>query len=105
MAQTDCRVIPRISRFCLIIICFLALALDNYVYAQDGYVDTHIHLDPLALARKKGTSFIRSQRGPGRSRGESQVSYGDMADNIIALMDKMGVERAVLMPPPQVPFQ
>lgn len=94
MAQADLEIMPRILRFCFIIACFLALTPDDAVYAQGGYVDTHIHVDPMALARKKG-----------RFRGESGVSYGDMAENIIALMDEMRVSKAILVPPPQVPSQ
>ena len=73
--------------------------------AEGGYADTHIHLDPMALVKRNKASGPRPMRGPARSRSQKSVSYRDLAENIITLMDKMGVEKGVLMPPPQVPFQ
>ena len=89
----------------LAVVCFMALFSCSVARAESGYVDTHIHLDPMAMVRQKGPSLARGPRGPGRSRGGSQVSYADMAENIIALMDEMGVAKAILVPPPQVPSQ
>ncbi len=70
-------------------------------------IDVHIHLDPMGLARK-GPSPAGAPRGPRRFRGRGgvrDVDYEGMAGNIVSLMDKMGVEKAILMPPPQVPGQ
>ncbi len=51
----------------------------------DGYIDTHMHLDGI---------YRSGSGGP-------VADYGPAADNLIAAMDRRGVERALVMPPPQ----
>lgn len=50
-----------------------------------GYIDTHMHLD----GRYRSGS------------GGPVVDYGTAANNLIAAMDRWGVQRAFVMPPPQ----
>lgn len=85
--------------------CLLLFFPDDVVFGENGYVDVHIHLDPMGLAQQRGPSFARRPRGPRQMRGERSIDYEGMASNIVSLMDKMGVEKAVLMPHPQVPSQ
>jgi len=53
-----------------------------------GYIDTHLHLDGLY-----------------RSGGVEVKDYQTAADNLIAKMDRYGVAKALIMPPPQNPAQ
>ncbi|MBU1125655.1 MAG: amidohydrolase [Candidatus Omnitrophica bacterium] len=87
----------------LIISCLLFSPTDSILYAEDGYIDVHVHLDPMGLVQKK-PFFTRGPRGP-RQRGNKGIDYAEMADTIVTWMDKMKVEKAILMPPPQVPTQ
>lgn len=92
----------------LLIIIFVTVSLSllfpwDTFCAGANYIDVHIHLDPMSLQRP--ASFARGPRGPRRFSGREGVDYEGMATNIISLMDKMSVEKAILMPPPQVPNQ
>ena len=90
--------------YLLMIACLLPFFPDDVVFGENGYVDVHIHLDPMGLARK-GPSSARPPRTPRRPMGGGRIDYEGMADNIVSLMDQMGVEKAMLLPHPQVPFQ
>ena len=88
----------------LMIVC-LTLFFPGGTFCEEGnYIDVHIHLDPMGLSQKS-PPIARGPRGPRRFSGRGSVDYEGMATNIVLLMDKMGVEKAVLMPPPQVPNQ
>ena len=58
------------------------------------YIDVHIHLRANGLAP--------GSPGP---RDYTEEGYLSSATNLIALMDSHGVEKAIIMPPPQVPGQ
>lgn len=106
------------------------LSMDvGFVYAQtepaskSGYVDTHAHLNarskpggsPQAGDRKAGLrrgsmeqrSFSKGTgpKMPREGRGESSTAanYDAAAKQLLAEMDKYGIEKAVIMPPPQIP--
>ncbi len=55
---------------------------------ENGYIDTHVHLDGLY-----------------RSGGMVVKNYEAAAENLIAQMDRLGVAKALIMPPPQIPGQ
>ncbi len=52
---------------------------------QEGYIDTHMHIDGV---------YRSNSGGP-------VTDYETAADNLVAAMDRWGVERALVMPPPQ----
>lgn len=56
--------------------------------SDGGYIDTHMHLD-----------------GMYREPGGMVKDYEGAADNLVAMMDRLGVARALVMPPPQSPGQ
>lgn len=59
--------------------------------AEAGYIDVHLHLD--------GTYRM------GGPRGHKVTDYEVAADYLIYHMDKYGVAKALIMPPPQIPGQ
>jgi predicted TIM-barrel fold metal-dependent hydrolase len=88
------------------------------------YVDTHMHLN--GLYREKGRQSAKGVRGGrlGRGQGGPVVMQGERsqahkeqsagrfvkdyetaADNLIAEMNRLGVAKALIMPPPQIPGQ
>ncbi|OGF68015.1 MAG: hypothetical protein A2Y62_20460 [Candidatus Fischerbacteria bacterium RBG_13_37_8] len=97
------KLMRNIIRFVLVLFCFFQFLCEGIVCEENEYVDVHIHLDPMAL-QKEGFSFTKRSNNP-RKSNEEKIDYKDLGKNIISIMDKMGVERAMLMPPPQVPSQ
>ncbi|MBI4025958.1 MAG: amidohydrolase family protein [Verrucomicrobia bacterium] len=93
----------------------------------DGYIDVHMHLDgmyrqdgggqssakgpgmsgPGKMGRRAqtGRGTERPSGGEGRPRGGMVKDYETAADHLIVMMDKCGVAKAVVMPPPQVANQ
>ncbi len=61
--------------------------LDGYA-KETHYIDIHVHLDGLY-----------------RSKGRIVKDYETAAANLIAQMDRRGITKALIMPPPQVPEQ
>ncbi len=57
-----------------------------------GYVDVHMHLDG---------SYMEGGPGSGRPARD----YESAADHLIEMMNRAGVEKAIVMPPPQGPKQ
>lgn len=86
--------------------------------APGGWVDVHIHLDgvqapggsrvPGSGQRPSGSGTGAHPRG-GRSAGggppRGASAGASSAEALIALMDRYGVEKAIVMPPPQGPGQ
>lgn len=76
-----------------------------------GYIDVHMHLDgryrqqggesggPGGRRRPGGPG--RGPGGPGGEDGGSIKDYESAAVNLISRMDRMGVAKALIMPPPQ----
>jgi len=111
----------------IFLVSHLAIEVDS-IYAQSnkgGYIDTHVHLNVQSMQRgeqqggDKGPGF---QKGPiGRPRflrGGGQrmprgtqtqsgaaANYDTAANQLLAEMDKYGIEKALIMPPPQIPGQ
>ncbi|MBL7069251.1 MAG: amidohydrolase family protein [Candidatus Omnitrophica bacterium] len=56
-----------------------------------GYIDTHVHLG--AMGREGAMAKRRS--------GSTGAYYREVLDNLIYMMNEMGVEMAVIMPPPK----
>lgn len=94
------------SFFCFILITScLFLCFDNeLVYAGEGYVDVHIHLDPAGLNQKDPFAKKGSPRQK-RPKTKGEIDYKSLAEDIVMKMNKMGVEKAILLPPPQTPSQ
>jgi len=80
--------------------CFVFFFLGNeLVYARGDYIDVHIHIDPKAAKQQK-----MSRRKRKRGQKISQYdTYRDIAANIVSFMNNMDVEKAIVIPPPQVP--
>ena len=74
-------------------------AEENKTAWDGGFVDVHMHLD--------GVQGRPAMRGRAKMR-KQQTDAGDnttSADHLIAMMDKYGVRKAIVMPPPQTPSQ
>lgn len=65
-------------------------------YIETGYIDTHVHLDSGHHPEDKG-DFISLLR-----KSANVKIYEKAAVKLIAKMDKMGVAKALIAPPPQV---
>jgi predicted TIM-barrel fold metal-dependent hydrolase len=70
------------------------------IYAQtdkNGYIDTHVHLN--VQSRQMG------RRRGGQRQASSAANYEMAAEQLLADMDYYGAQKALIMPPPQVPEQ
>lgn len=78
--------------------------------AGDGAatIDTHMHLlIPSQGPTASGTPRLSRRRPPAGapSSGDAVAGYLAAAESLIARMDREGVDRVLLMPPPQIPEQ
>lgn len=82
--------------------------------ADPGFIDTHMHIDGRYQASGSGSMNgpgpgpRRTPRSPQRGGpGQEKMikDYEAAAANLISKMDKLGIEKAVIMPPPQSPNQ
>lgn len=77
----------------LLLSCGALLADEIQNLQNTGYIDVHMHL----AADRGGTR--------GRKPGPSQMEYGPAASTLISEMDKLGIKKTVVMPPPQTKDQ
>jgi len=74
--------------------------------AERDYIDVHMH-----LIGAPGRGDARESRRPPPGGGEPQghggtaKNYDGSADNLVAVMDRLGIQKAIVMPPPQSPNQ
>lgn len=66
--------------------------------ASEGFVDVHMHLNGHAAPARRGPNARRPPEGP-------TINYEGAADHLIEMMNRAGVAKAVVMPPPQLPGQ
>lgn len=100
-----------------VILCFVLL-LSHPANAQNsaGFIDVHMHLSgdsnqsgsgrPPGPMRKMGPGNRPGRPFPGGKPGAGSGSslvrdYGAPAEALIAMMDDLGIAKAVIMPPPQ----
>ncbi len=79
---------------CLVLAAAGSTVSGQEVEAFRGYIDVHVHLRSNAL--------LPGSPGP---REYTEEAYLSSATNLIALMNDHGVEKAFIMPPPQIPEQ
>ena len=90
---------------CLMVIFFFFLVEDGdsakFIQEEGAYIDIHMHVSnqtlPGAKRRRPG-----SQRTPVEFQDED---YLTCAENMIALMDRYGIEKAVVLPQPRISGQ
>ncbi len=75
-----------------------------------GYIDTHVHLNGLRFpdGRAPGRGMMPpvrqgEPRPRSKPRGRPTKDYASAADNLIRQMDRYGVSKVLILPPPQVP--
>ena len=94
------------SRVCTIIL-LVAISIAQGVSSEMGsaseeFVDVHMHLNGRSIPDRSGSP----QRGRGNPRRPPQRStptmdYEAAADHLVEMMDRAGVAKAIVMPPPQ----
>lgn len=101
---------------CVVIFIFTLILLLHYsfpVRAQvAGYIDVHMHFtNQVQKQQNQGPRGPRGQRGrPPRRNQQTQTEftiqdYIECADNMIKIMDRYGIEKAVVMPQPRLSGQ
>lgn len=81
----------KILKSIVIVIAVIALGAAARAEEDAGYIDTHVHLG--AMGREGAMAMQRS--------GSTEAYYKEVADNLISMMDEMGVEKVVIMSPPK----
>lgn len=107
-------------RSCLlfVFVCLLGIsiapeveAMPGSVLAVGGFVDVHMHLDGVQRQGARRSSHQRPEKSFGprtpdlASQQDSLLEDTEPAKYLIEMMDASGVEKAIVMPPPQYPGQ
>ena len=109
-------VIRRLSAQLVVLFSVLLLALflagagdtSDAKTGKGSYIDVHMHVSNQVVkpggesGSKRGR---RGRRGGGFSMEFRDEEYTTCADNMVALMDRYGLERAVIMPQPRISGQ
>lgn len=81
------------------------------VPALGGFVDVHMHLDGVQRQETRRSPRQRREQSFGPQTRATAAQQGsrsgdtESAEHLIAMMDEYGVEKAIVMPPPQYPGQ